>query len=77
MITITNSPGTVDQGYLGEIGAIVLNLSGEPFQISHGDKICQAVPNFVPKVTYKQAPYIWENLSSDRNNEGFGSSGLK
>ena len=42
-ISLVNTPGTVDSDYRGEIGAIVINLSDEPFVINDGERICQMV----------------------------------
>ncbi len=48
-ITVLNTPGTIDRGYSGEIGVIVVNLSNEEVLISPGDKIAQGV--FAPVIT--------------------------
>ena len=42
-ITIVNTPGTIDSDYRGEIGAILCNLSNEPFIINKGERIAQMV----------------------------------
>ena len=42
-ITIVNTPGTIDSDYRGEIGAILCNLSNEPFDITKGERIAQMV----------------------------------
>lgn len=42
-ITIVNTPGTIDSDYRGEIGAILCNLSNEPFNITKGERIAQMV----------------------------------
>jgi len=73
---VLNSPGTVDSGYLGEIQVILFNTTTEKVKIEKGQKIAQAV--LCPVVSGK-----WVNLtqisnlgSKDRNNNGFGSTGL-
>ena len=38
-----NSPGTVDQGYTGEIKVIIFNTNSKDYSINNGDKIAQAV----------------------------------
>jgi dUTP pyrophosphatase len=39
MISITNSPGTLDSDYRGPVGVILLNLGSEPFIYEKGDRI--------------------------------------
>ena len=71
-ISIVNSPGTIDADYRGEIGIILINLSNEPFEINHGERICQMVINRVEQVTWNQV----ENLvDSERGAGGFGHTG--
>ena len=42
-ITVLNTPGTIDEGYRGEIGIILINFSKEEFKIEKGMKIAQMV----------------------------------
>lgn len=71
-----NSPGTVDNGYTGEVKAIIFNTNKEPFTITKGMKISQAV--LCPVVNGK-----WVNLvekdtinEKERGENGFGSTGI-
>jgi dUTP pyrophosphatase len=75
-LMVLNSPGTVDQGYTGEIKVILFNASSEQNKIEKGMKIAQAV--VCPVINGK-----WVNLvrkekveSKDRNENGFGSTGV-
>ena len=75
-LMVLNSPGTVDQGYTGEIKVILFNASSEQNKIEKGMKIAQAV--VCPVINGK-----WVNLvrkekveSRDRNDNGFGSTGV-
>ena len=75
-LMVLNSPGTVDQGYTGEIKVILFNASIEENKIEKGMKIAQAV--ICPVINGK-----WVNLvkkekvdSKDRNENGFGSTGI-
>lgn len=72
-ITVLNSPGTIDEGYRGEIGVILINHSKVPFEVKEGMKIAQMVikPVFYPEV--KEVEYL---SSSDRGEGGFGSTGV-
>jgi len=42
-LTCLNSPGTIDADYRGELKVILINLSGQPQVIEHGDRIAQMV----------------------------------
>ena len=70
-LVILNSPGTIDEDYRGEIGAILCNQSRFQVAVSIGDKIGQAV-----LAAYKQAE--WEEVevlsSTERGEGGFGST---
>jgi len=74
-LSVLNTPGTVDQGYTGEIKVIVINMSNTAQTIEFGDKVGQAV--LCPVVAGK-----WVNLKrvldineKDRGDNGFGSTG--
>ena len=71
-ITVTNSPGTVDANYRGEVKAILYNLGKEPFTIKRGDRIAQMVICKLPEIELKEAATL---SKSDRGTGGFGSSG--
>ena len=71
-ITVTNSPGTVDANYRGEIKAILYNLGKEPFIIQRGDRIAQMIICKLPEVELKEVAALSE---SDRGTGGFGSTG--
>lgn len=72
MITVLNTPGTVDSGYRNEIGVILINHSDDSYKVSKGDRIAQAV--FAP--IYAVGVVELDVLSdSDRNLGGYGSTG--
>lgn len=71
-ITVTNSPGTVDANFRGEVKAILYNLGKEPFVIKRGDRIAQMVICKLPEIVLVEAT---ELSITDRNANGFGSSG--
>ena len=71
-ITVTNSPGTVDANYRGEIKAILYNLGREPFSIQRGDRIAQMVICKLPEIDLVETTELSE---TDRGSGGFGSSG--
>lgn len=73
-ITLTNSPGTVDADYRGDVGAIVHNLGTEPFVINNGDRICQIVAKEYVKIEWEEADSL---DSTERGEGGFNSTGIK
>lgn len=73
-ITTLNSPGTIDEGYRGEIGVILINHSKEIFKVDQGMKIAQMVIKPVFKVNVVEAT---ELSNSERSERGFGSSGIR
>lgn len=73
-ITLLNSPGTVDEGYRGEIKVLMINLSRESFLVERGMKIAQMVVKPVKQVSVEE---VDELSSTDRGQKGFGSTGLK
>lgn len=73
-ISVLNTPGTIDADYRGEIGIILVNLSGEAFVVEHGERICQMVINKVESIQWNQVESLEE---SERGKGGFGHTGTK
>lgn len=76
-LTVLNSPGTIDSGYTDEVEVIIYNTEDKPHAFNVGDKIAQAVLCPVQcgnNVKFNKLDKIPEK---DRNNNGFGSTGLK
>lgn len=73
-LTVLNSPGTIDAGYRGEVGVIMLNAGKEPFSIKRGDRIAQMVINKLPQV---EIIAVDELSDTARGEGGFGSTGKK
>ncbi len=73
-VTVTNTPGTVDSDYRGPLMVCLINLGAEPFAISRGDRIAQAVVALAPQLTLIEV----EDLEATvRGEGGFGSTGIK
>jgi dUTP pyrophosphatase len=70
-ITLPNSPATIDPGYRGEIRVILLNLSGETYEIQPGDRIAQMIIARYETVDWEES----DLEDSARGERGFGSSG--
>lgn len=71
-VTVLNSPGTIDAGYRGEVGVILVNLGQEPFQIEKGMRIAQIV---ISSVVYAEIEEVDSLDETVRSTGGFGSSG--
>ena len=64
--------GTIDEGYTGEIGVIMFNLSDKRVVFNEGDKIAQLV---VQPVLYPGMVIVDELAETERGDDGFGSTG--
>ena len=71
-ITLLNTPGTIDEGYRGEVGVILINLGQEVFRITPGMRIAQMVIAPVLRVTVVEAAEV---STTARGAGGFGSTG--
>jgi len=72
-VTVLNTPGTIDSGYRGEVGVILVNLGTADFQVKKGDKVAQIVIAPVTQPEIVEADAIDE---TDRGAGGFGSTGV-
>ena len=72
-VTVLNTPGTIDAGYRGEVGVILINLGTEPFVVEKGMKIAQLV---VAPVAQAEVVEVSAVDATDRGAGGFGSTGV-
>ena len=73
-VTVLNTPGTIDAGYRGEVGVIIINHGKESFAVEKGKKIAQMVFNKIENAELKEVEELDETT---RNESGFGSTGLE
>ena len=73
-VTVLNSPGTIDEGYRGEVKIILINHGKEDFLVEKQMRIAQMVIAPVAKVSLVE---VEEVDSTNRGAGGFGSSGIK
>jgi dUTP pyrophosphatase len=75
-LMVLNSPGTVDNGYNGEIQVIIFNTNSYTVTIPKGMKVAQAV--LCPVVNGKWVELVENSdvTEKDRGNNGFGSTGI-
>lgn len=71
-VTVLNSPGTIDADYRGEIKVILVNLSDEPVEIDHGERIAQMVIQAHEQAEWKDVDSL---NTTGRGHGGFGSTG--
>ena len=72
-ISLLNTPGTIDEGYRGELGIIMINLGDSHFLIEPGMRIAQMVIAPVLKVKVAE---VGELSETTRGEGGFGSTGV-
>lgn len=75
-LTVLNTPGTVDQGYDGEVKVIIYNINGKSYQINKGQKIAQAVLCPVLAGRMVSVTKVVELNTKERGDNGFGSTGI-
>lgn len=71
-VCVLNSPGTIDEGYTGEIKVILHNASSNGVTVNHGDRIAQMVIAPVIRCQIEEVIVLGE---SERGVNGFGSTG--
>src|ERR1700690_2113619 len=72
-LTLTNSPGTIDSDYRGEVKVLVINLGQESVTLKRGDRIAQLLisPLAQPKIVQ-----IDKVEDTARGAGGFGHTGV-
>lgn len=71
-VTVLNTPGTIDEGYRGEVGIILINHGRSVFEVTRGMKVAQ----LVVKPTLDIEVVAVDALSdTPRGAGGFGSTG--
>ena len=73
-ITVLNTPGTIDAGYRGEVGVILINAGPADFTVARGDRIAQMV---VQELADVQLVAVEKLSETNRGTGGFGSTGVK
>lgn len=71
-LTLTNSPGTLDSDYRGEVKVLVINLGQEPVVIQRGDRIAQLL---ITPVVQAQIVKVDRVDETKRGEGGFGHTG--
>jgi dUTP pyrophosphatase len=71
-VTVLNTPGTIDAGYRGEVGVILINHGRAEFRVEAGMKIAQMVIQAVVQATVRE---VGDLSDTRRGAGGFGSTG--
>lgn len=72
-LVVPNSPGTIDSDYRGELQVILANLGREPFVITRGMRIAQAV---LARVERAELVLVESLPATERGSGGFGHTGV-
>ena len=75
-LMVLNSPGTVDNGYTGEVKGIIFNTNNHPVTITKGMKFGQAVLCPVVNGGWVHLEQNETIANKERGSNGFGSTGL-
>lgn len=80
MISVLNTPGTIDSDYCGdgenfELKVILINFGKTAFSIKHGDRIAQMVVCKLPESHLELVEKFSESNNTDREG-GLGSTGV-
>jgi dUTP pyrophosphatase len=73
-ITVLNTPGTIDEGYRGEVCVILINHGTQVFQVEPGMRIAQMVIASFIRVTVETVEMLEDTA---RGAGGFGSTGVQ
>jgi dUTP pyrophosphatase len=73
-ITVINSPGTIDSGFLGSVKiALTMLIPNERLILPKGSRIAQMVINKLPEIEVEKSDIL---NNTERGTKAFGSSGL-
>lgn len=75
-LMVLNSPGTVDEGYTGEIKVIIFNTNNTEFTITKRMKVAQAVVARAITGRWVNLVQVDKIEDKDRGSKGFGSTGI-
>ncbi len=73
-ITVLNAPGTIDADYRGEVGVVLINLSGEDFIVNDGERIAQMVIARHEQAVFNEVELLDQ---TERGAGGYGHTGVK
>ena len=72
MISVLNTPGTIDSDYRGELKIILFNHGNKDFIVNNNDRVAQMVLMPILKMELEEVDQLPESI---RGSGGFGSTG--
>lgn len=73
LISLPNTPATIDADYRGEIKVILVNYGKKPFVVQHGDRVAQMVVARYEHIQLEEVDVLSE---TERGEGGFGHTGI-
>ena len=73
---MVNAPGTIDSDYRGEVGVLLINLSGDVVQLERGERIAQLVVCPIARAELMEVE-VDALGETNRGEGGFGSTGTR
>lgn len=73
LISLPNTPATIDADYRGEVKIILINHGKKHFTVNPGERIAQMVIAKVERATFSQ---VEELSDTERGEGGFGHTGV-
>ena len=73
VVTVINSPGTIDADYRGEVRVALINLGKMAYTVQRGDRIAQLI---LAPVVQAQLELVKELEETTRGSGGFGHTGV-
>ncbi len=72
-LTLTNSPGTIDSDYRGEVKVLLINHGQSPVVLNRGDRIAQLL---ISPVAHAKIVQVEKVDDTARGEGGFGHTGV-
>lgn len=73
MISLPNTPATIDADYRGEVKVILVNYGQKPFVVRHGDRIAQMI---IARYEHVRLEEVSSLSQTGRGDGGFGHTGI-
>lgn len=75
-IILANGTGVIDEDYRQEVHIMLMNMSTVPFNIHHGDRLCQGEFTMDVRIPFVVSTVNDEEWFNTQRSGGFGSTGI-